>query len=372
MKPVYNVAFWVLCAVLLSTQPAMAKGEFTKTIKKEFETTKDGTTSLLNKYGKVDVKTWDKNRVKIDVRIVVRAGSEAAAQKVFDRINIAFSNTSNYVKAETSIEPVKSNWIGNWGDDKNDFSIYYEVYMPPTNKLELNTKYCDVYVAALQGPANVDVSYGNFKMDGLADRSNIILAYGGGSITKARDVKVEIKYSNIKVQEASDVEIYSKYTTVVFDKAADIVSSSKYDNYKLGQVEGFRNTGKYDNIEIAQAGNVLITSQYTNVKVAKLNKTIDLNMEYGGAVVGPLSKNFTMVNLLGKYTDFKLSLPEGVAYQVDASGNYAGISYPTGLTVTYEREKSSAHEVKGYSGSQSATAVIKARMSYGGLKMKQE
>lgn len=371
MKSVFNWGLWAMCAVLLSTQPAIAKGEFTKTIKKEFETTKDGTTSLFNKYGKIDVKTWEKNRVKVDVRIVVKAGSEAEAQKVFARINVAFSNTSNYVKAETSIEPVKNQWWS-WDGGKNDFSIYYEVYMPPTNRLDLNAKYCDVYVAALQGVANIDVSYGNFKMDGLADNSNIVLAYGNGSVTKARNVKVDIKHSNIRMQEANDVEIYSKYTTVSFDKAADVLSTSKYDNYKLGNVQEFRNTGKYDNIEIAQANNVLITSQYTNVKVTKLVKTIDLNLEYGGATIGSMSKGFTMANLLGKYSDFKVSLEPGTTYQLDASSNYANISYPSDLTVTYEKEKTTTHEVKGHVGSTSSPAVLKARLNYGGLKVKQD
>ena len=49
-------------------------GEFTKTIKREFDISANGTTYLSNKYGKIEVKTWDKNRVKIAVTIVVKEG----------------------------------------------------------------------------------------------------------------------------------------------------------------------------------------------------------------------------------------------------------------------------------------------------------
>ena len=57
---------------------------------------------------------------------------------------------------------------------------------------------------------------------------------------------------------------------------------------------------------------------------------------------------------------------------MDAAATYAGISYPRTLTVTYELEKNSSHEVKGYQGSQNAGAVINARLSYGGLKVREQ
>ncbi len=371
MKSVFKVAGLLLIGLLWSSAPALAKGEFTKTIKKEFDITKDGTTAIYNKYGKVDIKTWDKNRVKIDVRIVVKASSESSAQKVFDRIKIAFINNPNYVKAETTIEPVNKSWWG-WGGDKSDFSIIYEVYMPPTNKLDLGAKYCDVYVAALQGEASANVSYGNFKMDGFNDNARITLAYGNGNLSRARNVYLDAKYGNLSVQEAGDIEINSKYTTVSLEKAADIRSNSKYDTYRVGTVKEFRNNGKYDNIEIRNAESVVVASQYTNVKVEKVNKNLDLNLEYGGASVGTVAKGFNQVNLLGKYTDFKLGVERGATFQFDASSRYAGINYPSDMTVTYEYEKSSAREVKGHVGGQNAGGAIKARLDYGGLRVKQE
>lgn len=84
--------------------------EFTKTVKKEFPINATGTVDLSNKYGKVDVHTWERDRVKIDVTIVVDARSESTAQEVFNRIQIDFSNDDSFVKAETSIETNKSWW----------------------------------------------------------------------------------------------------------------------------------------------------------------------------------------------------------------------------------------------------------------------
>ena len=69
----------LLCFVIAGMLPAQANGpkqEFTRTINREFGTTVDGMTALYNKYGTVNVKTWQNNSVKIDITIVVNAGSQ--------------------------------------------------------------------------------------------------------------------------------------------------------------------------------------------------------------------------------------------------------------------------------------------------------
>ena len=104
-------------------EPVQDAQEFTKTIKKEFSLNANGTVNLVNKYGKIDVKTWDKSRAKIEVTIVVKAGSESHAQVVFERIRIDFSNDDSFVKAETIIESNKSSWF-DWGSsDRTEFQI---------------------------------------------------------------------------------------------------------------------------------------------------------------------------------------------------------------------------------------------------------
>ncbi|MBK7338549.1 MAG: hypothetical protein IPJ00_21495 [Saprospirales bacterium] len=47
-------SFWERCA------PTSNGQEFNKTITKEYDISANGTTYLSNKYGKVDVKTWEK------------------------------------------------------------------------------------------------------------------------------------------------------------------------------------------------------------------------------------------------------------------------------------------------------------------------
>lgn len=370
----FGLALMMLVSISMVARAGdIERREFTKVIKKEFDITKNGTTALYNKYGKIDVKTWDKNRVKIDVTIVVNASSEASAQKVFDRIDIKFFNNEGYVKAETVIETTKGGWWGDWdGEPRSDYSINYEIYMPATNNLELNNKYGDSYVAPISGVANIDVKYGNFKAQGVSNNAKVVLAYGNGNLVKAQNLNSDVSYGNLTCGEVRDVEMTSKYSKLKIEKASNIRSNTKYDTYEIGTVRELRNDGKYDNFRIGTAENVIVLSKYSQVSVNKLNNLLDLNMEYGGSVIGSLSKDFTNVNLIGRYTDFKISIEAGANFSIDASSNYAGIAYPAALNVSYEKEKGTSHEVKGHLGKEDNRSTIVARLNYGGLKVKQE
>jgi hypothetical protein len=373
MKLVYKLGLILLfVGVCFAGLAADNLREYTKAIKREFDISPNGTTSISNKYGKVDVKTWNRNRVKIDVTIMVDASSESKAQEVFDRIDVAFSNSATSVKAVTTIEPRKKGfWDWAKGDTDNDYSINYEVFLPPTNNLELSHKYGDAFVAGLSGKVTAEIKYANLKLEGVGDDSHINLAYGNGSIARAEDLMVEVSYAKMNIQEVKDVQVTSKYTKLAIDQAADIRSSSKYDDYNLGAIRNFHNSGKYDNIDIESAENVEVSSRYSQVNAGQVDNTLDLDLQYGGARTG-LGQNFREASLVGNYTDFKLNVASQANYQMDAAATYAGIVYPRALTVTYELEKGSSHEVKGHHGAANASAVIKARLSYGGLKITEQ
>ncbi len=375
MKSVYK--FGLALVLLVCTASGLLahnseRREFTKTIKKEFDISANGTTAIYNKYGKVDIKTWDRNRVKIDVTIIVNATSEDNAQKVFDRISINFYNKSDYVKAETQIEPYKKEWW-NWNPgNKSDYSINYEVYLPASNNLELGNRYGDVYVASLSGRVNVDIKYGNIKMQSVKNNAKVMLAYGNGWLESARNINCDIAYAKMDCGEVNDAEIASKYSRIQLDKAQNVLATSKYDTYEIERAKQFRNEGKYDNLKFGIIDDVVLNSNYTQLIVNKLNNLLDLNMSYGGVTVNAVDKDFTSVNLVGSYTDFKMGIESGANFKFDASAKYAGISYPSAMDVSYEVDKGSSHEVRGYIGSQSARGTITARLNYGGLKVKQE
>lgn len=355
-------AIFTLCS--LSPQ---ANREFTKTIKKEFDISADGTTSIHNKYGKVNIDTWTNNRVKVEVIIEVNANSEEVAQSIFDRIDIDFSNSSNYVRARTEIASQSGSWWKS-NNQKADYSINYRVWLPETNQLELQTSYCDSKVARLRGGADVEVKYGNLEMEGLDEDLNLRLAYGKANIQRVGHSQIESAHCTITLDEARDIDIESKYSTIIVERAGDVRSETKYDTYKLGKVGEFRNTGKYDNLEIQEASSIYVDSDYTHFYARSISRNLNIEISYGDITVEEIRPGFSQATLLGDYTDFKLGVASNTSYQLDANAVYAGIGYPHDLQVEYEKEKMNAHEVKGRSGG--AGGTIKARLRYGALKVR--
>lgn len=351
-------------------QPDPNAQDYTKAIKREFPINTNGTVSLTNKYGKIDVKTWDKSRAKIEVTIVVKAGSESQAQSVFDRIRINFSSDDSFVKAETIIEANKSNWLI-WGDSGNsEFQINYLVHMPASASLDLTNRYGDANVAPLLGKAKVDVKYGSFRLDGIGTGLNVNLDYGNGTVAKAGDANVSVSYSKLNLNEVKNVNLTSKYSKFTIDNGANLTANSRYDDFTLTNVAKLSCTAMYGNLTVGSAESISIDGQYTDIKVDRLKTTGNFDLEYGGLRINNVSKGFSRINLVGTHSDFKIGLEDGASYTLDASANFAGIAYPDRLVVTYEQEKGTSHQVKGHTGS-GARSSIQADLNYGGLKVKQ-
>ena len=371
MRLVYKFSLALFClAISYTSLHAEGWGEYSKTVKKEFAISSNGTVYLANKYGKVDVKTWDRNRVKVDIRISVRTSSESNAQKVFNRISINFSNTSNLVKAITEITPKKSNSIfGSWSNDKSDYSIDYEIYLPMSCQLELSNKYGDVYIDKMSAPISLNIAHGSFNINGSFDDVRIDVKHSNGTLGAGKNVYFSIKHSNLKLIRAEDVELSSKHSNIKIEKANSIRCASKYDNYTIESARKIRNSGKYDNFEIGSVDEINISAKYTNVRALEVNQSIDFNVEYGSGNIRRLSRNFTDVQINGRYSDFKIGVQSGTSFQLEALGEYAGIRYPSDLITTYELEKGNKHEVKGYMGNSTTKNKIRAGLSYGGLRI---
>ena len=370
MKPVYKfISILALALLIVPMGLASApKAEFSKTIKREFSIDPNGLTQFITKYGRLDVKTWDKDRVKIEVTIRVQARSEENAQKVFEQIRIDFTSSSNLVKAETIVES-GSSW-NLWGSSKSDFTIDFEVFLPNAVTLDVTHKYGDVFTADFAGRVMMALKYGNLRMDELSNDLNLTLSYGNATIAAVRDAEATIAYSNLTLAKVRDGKLTTKYSNVSIEEGNYIQSESKYDNYRMGSISKLNNRGSYGAVEVEKIEDLTSSCRYTDLKIEEISNSADLDLQYGGARLENVRKGFSEIRLNGRYSDFKVQVEEGANYQLEATAKYAGILYPSSLNVTYEKEQAAYHEVTGHKGVANARSVIKVRLDYGGLKMK--
>ncbi|MEM6771803.1 MAG: hypothetical protein AAF597_14565, partial [Bacteroidota bacterium] len=151
--------------------PFILRQDFEKTYSETFNVNGEGSVRLENRYGEIRVETWERNEVKIDVRIRVTASDQEDADKTFDRIQIDFTSSTNRASATTSIGKnnnkskglIERIFDGDWswgGSSNNDYKIYYEVKMPASADLETTAKYCDVELPDLSGDTRLTIGYG--------------------------------------------------------------------------------------------------------------------------------------------------------------------------------------------------------------------
>ena len=363
----------LLCLVLLGSSASMAWAsgpdqEFTKKINREFSTTASGMTALYNKYGKVHVNTWDKNSVKIDITIIVNANNQRDADKIFERINVNFTNTAGYVKAETVVNAESKNW---WpGNNCQDFKINYEVWMPIGNQLDLKNKYGNSYVANLNGKLSAEIRYGDLRTETVNNEANLSIGYGKASMAKVRNLSGYLSYGGLVLTEATDVQIDTKYSELQIDKANSVRVTSKYDDFNLGNIQDLRVQTKYANIRVENAGAIFLTAQYTDVKARNISASIDADMTYGSLKVGALARNFSEAKIVGKYTDVQMNVESGAAFRFDAEGNYSDFKTPSGATINRRDDKGSRSSVAGFVGDANAPRLVTARLTYGDFVLK--
>lgn len=339
--------------------------EYTKVIEETFPISPDGTTQLYSKYGNIEVKTWDRNEVQLKITIEVRANSEAKAEETFDRIHIDISNDSDYVRAVTEVES-KSKLVG-W--TKGDYKIYYEVYMPASNSLEIGMRYGNIHAEMLTGAVDGEVRYGNMQLDGVGDNSKVSIAYGNGTIQRAGDIDAQVSYGKLTINEAKDVNIVSKYSKVVIDEADEIKSESKYDTYDIDEIEDFRNTGKYDNFRIDEVDNVHMSSKYTQIKIEELNRSADIEFSFGGATIEEVKKGFLDVNLHGNYAVFKVGIDSDANYNLETSGSNTGLGDLGFLKLNKNTKGDNSFDISGFKGSLDSKSQVKAKLNHGSIKI---
>ncbi len=372
-KPVFRRYGFVLLLGCLLPQFLLAGTyqEYSKVIKKEFPISREGAVALNNKYGNVKVEGWSQQRVKLEVNIVVRAEGEASAQRAFGRIRIDFSESRDYVSAETQIAPQKKEWWF-WGEKEADYSISYKAYLPYDCKLIVENKHGNVHIGNRAGPTTLKVRYGNLQADHLKMDADVLLEHGMGVIESAGRLKVDLQQARLRIEEARFVEANSRYSRIWIERAGEVLSHSRYDTYDLEEVGRFVNTGEFDNIEIELAEEVAVNSTLTELYIEKVNKSLQLQVDSSGVKVSSIGRYFNTVDITGNFTDFRLGIEPGTAYQMDAVADFAGIRYPRNLHITYEREAGTNHEVRGHAGSGKAPRILRARVNYGALRVAQD
>lgn len=333
------------------------KHEKSKNISKTFNVNKNATLYINNKYGNVNVTTWNENRIEINVKITVKGDDLSSVERKLKDIDIQFESTPSLVEARTIIEKSKSSWSWWGGSNNTNYKINYSVRMPITNNADLHNKYGNIYLLdKLEGKSNINCDYGKIQIDQLLNsNNNISLDYCGSSeISYMKSGNLNVDYSKLTIRKSNTLKVSADYSTIKIDQATDVTFNSDYGSISAEEVNSI--TGNSD---------------YASIKIGTLKKSLKINSDYGGIRIQNIAKGFDNITIDGNYASIKLGTNSDNNFDFNIDLSYASFGYPDNNVELYKSiKKTSKKYYEGTFGKGNSNSKITIKSNYGGVSLK--
>ena len=360
-----NILGLILLLGSLAYQWTGKEYEISKSALKETQLNADEKLILSNKYGRIDIKTWDKQEVKIDVLITVKAQNEKKAKEILDRVNIDFSEGNGFVKAETVFGEESNSW--GWNVSYNvSYEINYTVFMPQNASLDISNKYGDSALPSLERDIIANIKYGSINFGDNSKNVKLELGYGHAYLKNLDNLDCDIKYSEMEILNALNAKIESKYSHHTFGEIKSLMLQSGYDDYRIEKVGKINNEGKYDDFRIGSAGEANFDTKYTDVSIKELHNSGKFYLRYGEIQIDQVYQSVTSMDFDVEYTDVYMKNNTGCSF--DLNGSYTDFSFPENTQFSLKDNDRYDHSYKGKFGN--GSTKLKASMRYGHMKIR--
>ncbi len=355
MKKLYKltIALLFISIAVNATEIDKYKYEKSKSIKKEFTVNADALLKINNRYGNVDVISWNGNKIVIEVKITVKGNDEDKVIRRLDMINVDFEGSRSLVSAKTVIEKKSSNWSWSWGRKSNvNYQINYKVKVPITNNVNLMNDYGNISLNEIEGDAYINCDYGKIIIGDLHSNNNKInIDYCSAStISKMNGGSINADYSKFTVENAGKIGLNADYTTSVFENLKTL-------NYNCD----------YGSLKVNNGASIVGNGDYLTTRLGSISKKVDITSDYGSIRIEELKSGFDSVTINGDYCGIKIGVP-------NAPFNFAiKLSYGSFKRDEEEFEfikqivKSSSKYYEGYFKSQNSGSTIKIDSDYGSV-----
>ncbi|MEE9348485.1 MAG: hypothetical protein V3U80_00395 [Flavobacteriaceae bacterium] len=338
------------------------KGKYnkSKTIEKSFNV--DSNTDLIinNRYGNVDITTWDKNTIEISVKITVNGNNKEKVLSKLKAIDVDFTNNKTQVTATTIIsKKTKGFFSSSWFSNASSlsFKINYTVKMPITNSLDVSNDYGSIAIDELEGKASIHCDYGRLFIGSLLHSKNSInMNYTSNSTIEFMESgELNANYSGLSIAEVTNLIIDADYSNFEIDKVKDLSFDCDYGGLKVGSAEKVNGEADYFSMKF--------NSIYTN---------FDLNLEYGSIKINSLKKDFKVVNIDADYSGVKIGFDEDASCNINLSLEYGGFKFNGDkFNFNKQRNTSSSKHFSGYFNKSNNNSILTINSEYGNVKFNQ-
>lgn len=327
------------------------------TLEKQFKLYPTTQVEISNKYGMFHIHEWDKDSLKVEIKVSVNQKSEEKLAKIRSGIDFSFVDNQHYIVVETKLTAV--NFIDDLKQSVMNSDapvvINYNIYVPSNTKLKLINKYGDIYMGDHSGELDVELSYGKFKASNINSSATFDLVFASASVDKLNKAYFDLSYSDFDVETVSDLSISSKSSKII-----------------IGNAEVINANSKRDKINVNMVSNLELNSAYSDLFVKDVKDELLVEAKYGDMDIRTNNPQFKSFNITSKFTDIVLGFNNSTTtYNADLTCKNTRLTYPRSLAHLKEDLSEVKDKIFHYVGwmgkTKPASTSVWVKTEYGSL-----
>ena len=334
----------------------------TRNYLKTFPVGRESVLEVDNKYGTIEITSWNKDSAFIRAEIKATAPNQSKLEKMFDGISVNITATGNLLLARTqftqNINALFENFKGMTNkviEYNSKVEINYFINVPEYLNLRIENRYGDVFIEKNTGDFSLSISNGSFKADSPGKKSTLNLSFCDATITNLKSGSIDASFSEVSLNDVEKISLKSISSKYRINKAAEVKIESRRDDFVIDQV-----------------GILEGNSYFTNFEIKSLVKTVILISRYGNLEIDNIGKSFESANINSGFSEISLEFDPLTSYKFEIRTLNTFLSLPSGN----KTEKRTLNEDKkeyittGTAGSDPGTRLLKIDSNRGKIYLK--
>jgi len=333
----------------------------TRSFIKSFPSGKETRLEVINKYGTVQITSWNKDSVTVRAEIKAFATSDEKLNKMFQGVSVKITEAKPVIIAKTDFAQnmLFENFKGMTGkiiSYDSRVEINYYINIPEYIDLKIENKYGDVYMESNNGIFSATVTNGSFKADALGKGSSLSLAFSDAVITSVVSGKLDASFSEITISRTEDMSINSISSKYKIENAGALQLESRRDDFTIMSIESLQ-------------GN----SYFTDYEIDSLKKNINLTTRYGSLDIDNIENRFETLNLNTGYSDISIGFDPVSSYRIDIRTLNSNLLLPSKNVKAEKKilnEEKKEYMYTGTAGNNPGNSILKIDANRGKIYLK--
>lgn len=286
----------VVCLFLLTGLNVSAQFTETREFVRRFSIKPETRIDITNKYGRIELNTWEKDSVVIKFRMEINEKKPVKLEKTLDNLDFDISNSQYYLVVKTQIDKNRSQIESELQKFKEtilqtngSIRIDLTVWLPDNHELRLENKFGDIIMGDYKGETQVILSNGKLKTGDLPKRSTMNLSFADAEINNMPNGRIMSNYSDILVKNSGVLRLESKSSTVEIMNSEDLSIDSRRDKFRI------RLANKLD-----------ATGNFSQFRITELKDKANLRLTYGSLEMEKIMNSFSNIFIESRSTDVNL------------------------------------------------------------------